>query len=78
MDNIAVLVVVAAIVLLVVVFVELAAAVLPMVIVLTLVPPEERRGLAELIAATDSSRKLRVWPALRVAVKARRRRRPQR
>jgi len=74
MDNIPVLVAVAAIVLLVVVFVELAAAVLPMVIVLALVPPEERRGLAELIAATDNSRRLRIWPALRIAVEAQRRR----
>jgi hypothetical protein len=40
-----------------------------------LVPPEERDGLAQLIAAADSSRKLRLWPALRAAVAGRRRRR---
>jgi len=54
---------------------ELAAAVLPILIVVALVPPEERHGLAELIAATDSSRRLRIWPALRLAVMARRRER---
>src|SRR4051812_41455731 len=51
---------------------ELIAAVLPLLIVVLLVPPEERHGLAELLAATDSSRRLRLWPALRAAVKARR------
>jgi hypothetical protein len=71
MDSVAVFVTVAIVVVLAV-FVELVAAVLPMIIVLALVPPEERHGLAELIAATDSSRKLRVWPALRLAVAARR------
>lgn len=69
--SLAIVAAVAAVVILIV-FVELAAALLPMVIVLVLVPPEERHGLAELIAATDSSRKLRVWPALRLAVAARR------
>ena len=51
---------------------EIMAAVLPLLIVVELVPPEQRRDLAELIAAYDSSRRLRVWPALRVAVAARR------
>jgi putative exporter of polyketide antibiotics len=55
---------------------EVVSAVLPIVIVLTMVPPEERHGLAELLAAADSSRKLRLWSALRVAVLARRVRRP--
>lgn len=71
--SIAIVAAVSAVVILVV-FVELAAAVLPMLIVLAAVPPEERQDLAELIAACDSSRKLRLWPALRVAVEARRRR----
>jgi hypothetical protein len=53
---------------------ELAAAVLPMIIILVAVPPEDRRALAELIAAADSSRRLRLWPALNVAVRARRQR----
>ena len=66
--------VVAAVAVLVMLFViaEIAAAVLPLIIVVALVPPEERHGLAELLAATDSSRRLRLWPALRVAVAARR------
>jgi len=54
---------------------EVVAAVLPLVIVVAFVPPEERRGLAELLAATDSSRRLRLWPALRAAATARRSRR---
>jgi putative exporter of polyketide antibiotics len=52
--------------------VELVAAALPILIVITMVPPEQRGGLAELLAAADSSRRLRLWTALRVAVKARR------
>ncbi len=56
-----------------VVVVELAAAVLPVLIVVTLVPPEERSALAEVIAAVDSSPRLRLWSALRLAVAARRR-----
>ncbi|SNT64157.1 hypothetical protein SAMN05421812_116123 [Asanoa hainanensis] len=56
----------------VVVVVELAAAVLPLVIILAYVPPGERAALTELIAATDSSRRLRVGRALRLAVAARR------
>jgi hypothetical protein len=51
---------------------ELAAATLPILIVVTLVPPEHRAGLAEVLAAADSSRRLRLWPALRAAVTARR------
>jgi hypothetical protein len=51
---------------------ELVAAALPMVIVIALVPPEEREGLATLLAACDSSRKLRLWPTLRLAVLRRR------
>jgi hypothetical protein len=56
-----------------IVLTELIAAVLPLVLVVALVPREERRDLAELLAAADSSRRLRLWPALRVAVAARRR-----
>ena len=55
-----------------VVVVELAAAVLPLVIILTFVPPGERAALTELIAATDSSRRLRIGRALRLAVEMRR------
>jgi len=63
---------------LLIIFTELLTAVLPIIIVLAVVPPEERHGLAELIAACDSSRRLRLWPALRVAVLARRARQGQR
>ncbi|MBW6435861.1 hypothetical protein KZ829_19150 [Actinoplanes hulinensis] len=62
---------VAAVVVLVV-LTEIAAAVLPIVIVLLFVPPHERESLARLLAACDSSRRLRLWPALRAAVRARR------
>jgi hypothetical protein len=58
--------------LLVIVVAEVLAAVLPLIIVLTFVPPEQRDPLARLLAACDSSRRLRLWPALRVAVRARR------
>jgi hypothetical protein len=51
---------------------ELAAAVLPILIVILLVPPEERADLATVIAAADSSHRLRLWRALRTAVAARR------
>lgn len=51
---------------------ELVAAALPMVIVIAMVPPEEREALARLLAVCDHSRKLRLWPALRMAVRARR------
>jgi hypothetical protein len=54
---------------------EIVAAVLPLILVVTLVPPAERPALAELIAAADSTRRLRIWSALRLAVRARRRRR---
>jgi hypothetical protein len=67
-------VVLAAVAALVMLFVlaEIVAAVLPVIIVVALVPPEEREGLAKVIAACDSSRRLRVWSALRLAVTARR------
>ena len=56
----------------VVILTELVVAALPVVIVIAMVPPEEREGLARLLAACDSSRKLRLWPAVRLAVLARR------
>ena len=58
-----------------IVLIELATAALPLVIVMTFVPPHERRELADVIAALDSRRRLRLWPALRLAVRARRRQR---
>jgi putative exporter of polyketide antibiotics len=51
---------------------ELIVAVLPVVIIVAMVPPEERKGLAEVLAAADSRRRLRLWRALRVAASARR------
>ncbi|GAA4942337.1 hypothetical protein [Actinoplanes utahensis] len=57
----------------VIVLTEIVAAALPVVIVITVVPPEEREALARLLAACDSSRRLRLWPALRLAVRERRR-----
>jgi hypothetical protein len=71
MNGLVVLTVVSAVVI-IIVLLELAAATLPLLIVLTLVPPHERAQLAELLAACDSSRRLRLWPALRAAVAARR------
>jgi hypothetical protein len=68
-DNLVIIVVG---VLLVLILTELVAAALPVVIIIAAVPPEEREGLARLLAACDSSRKLRLWPALRAAVQARR------
>jgi hypothetical protein len=56
----------------VLVLTEIIAAVLPVIIVIAAVPPAEREGLARLLATCDSSRKLRLWPALRTAVLARR------
>ena len=53
---------------------EVIAAAVPLIIVLAFVPAAERTQLAELVAAADSSRRLRLWPALRLAVRARRRR----
>jgi hypothetical protein len=52
---------------------EIVAAVLPIIIVVVLIPPQERDDLARLLAACDSSRRLRLWSALRTAVEARRR-----
>jgi hypothetical protein len=66
------LVIVAVAALAILVLTELLAAALPVVIVIAMVPPEEREGLAKLLAACDSSRRLRLWPALRLAVRARR------
>jgi hypothetical protein len=60
--------------LILVVVVEVVAAVLPLILVIALVKPEERPVLAELLAAADSTRRLRLWPALRIAVTARRHR----
>lgn len=51
---------------------EVLAAVLPLIIVIALVPPEQRPELAKVLAAVDSSRRLRFWSALRVAVRVRR------
>jgi hypothetical protein len=56
-----------------VVGVELLTAVLPLVIVLLFVPPGERAGLAEVLAAADSTPRLRLWSAANTAVLARRR-----
>ncbi|MFC7533654.1 hypothetical protein [Actinoplanes sp. GCM10030250] len=52
--------------------VEITSAVLPVLIVITMVPREDRRELAELLATIDSSRRLRLWSALRAAVRSRR------
>jgi hypothetical protein len=60
---------------LLVVLVELAAALLPLVFVVLCVPPEQRPELARLLAVVDSSPKLRLWRALRLAALARRRER---
>jgi hypothetical protein len=65
-------VIVAAGALVILVLTELLAAALPVVIVIAMVPPQERDGLARLLAACDSSRRLRLWPAYRLAVRARR------
>jgi len=51
---------------------EIIAAVLPLVIVLLAVPARERDGLARVLAALDSSRRLRLWTTLRFAVTMRR------
>jgi hypothetical protein len=51
---------------------ELIAAALPVIIIIAMVPPEQRDSLARLLAACDSSRKLRLWRALRLAVRVRR------
>ncbi|GAA0934753.1 hypothetical protein [Virgisporangium aurantiacum] len=70
-----IMVLVVAVVVIVVVALEMLTAVLPLIIVIAFVPPGERADLAELLAAADSSPKLRLWPALNAAVVARRRRR---
>jgi len=70
MSELAVFAVVAVLVFLFI-LAELVAAALPMIIVLMFVPPEERPGLARLLAAVDRSRRPRLWPALRAAVRAR-------
>jgi hypothetical protein len=59
-------------VVLLIVLSEIAAAIVPLIIVLACVPVADRPALAHLIATCDSSRKLRAWPALRVAVTHRR------
>lgn len=71
MSSLAVVATVAGLLVLILV-VELIAAVVPLIIVVALVPPHERETLAQLLAAMDSSRRLRLWPALRLAVAARR------
>ena len=71
MSGLAVFATVAGLVFLLLV-VELIAATVPLIIVVTLVPPPERENLAQLLAAVDSSRRLRLWRALRLAVVARR------
>ncbi|WP_433791175.1 hypothetical protein [Actinoplanes sp. CA-252034] len=53
-------------------FVELVAAIAPVLIIVTLVPREDRPALAHLLAQVDSSRRLRIWPALRAATAQRR------
>lgn len=56
---------------------EIVAAVLPLVIVLLAVPDRERETLARVLAALDSSRRLRLWTTLRFAVTMRRQERRQ-
>lgn len=56
---------------------ELLSAVVPLLLVIAFVAPEDRPALAAVLAAADSSHRLRFWPALQAAVAARRlRRRP--
>ncbi|MFC4064822.1 hypothetical protein [Actinoplanes subglobosus] len=52
--------------------VEITAAIAPILIIVTLVPREDRLALAHLLAQVDSSRRLRLWPALRAATAHRR------
>ena len=61
-----------ALLVLLIVLTEVVSAVLPLIIVLTCVPEQERDALARVLAAMDSRRRLRVWPALRLAVTLRR------
>ena len=63
----------AAAVVVVVVALEALAAVLPLLIVVVFVPPHERAALAQVLAAVDSSPRLRLLPALNAAVAVRRR-----
>ncbi|WP_030439069.1 hypothetical protein [Actinoplanes subtropicus] len=56
---------------------EIASAVLPLIIVLLAVPERERETLARVLAALDSSRRLRLWITLRFAVTMRRQERAQ-
>lgn len=55
-----------------IVITEVVVAIVPLLLVLALVPRDERRELAEVLAALDSRRRLRLWPTLRYAVNARR------
>ncbi|MFI5909553.1 hypothetical protein [Dactylosporangium sp. NPDC051541] len=66
-------VIIAGVAVLALIVTELVAAALPVLIVITFVPPEEREALARLLAAVDSSRRFRLWSALRLAVRERRR-----
>ena len=68
--------IIAALVLLFVVS-EIVAAVLPLIIVLLAVPDREREALARVLAALDSSHRLRLWTTLRFAVTMRRQERRQ-
>ncbi|WP_249997684.1 hypothetical protein [Actinoplanes sp. M2I2] len=61
-----------ALIVLLIVLSEILAAVLPLIIILTCVPARDRDGLARVLAAIDSSRRLRIWSALRLAVTLRR------
>ena len=61
-----------ALLVLLIVLSEIVSAVLPLIIVLLCVPERDRDDLARVLAACDSSRRLRVWPALRLAVTLRR------
>lgn len=63
---------VVALIVVLIVLSEILAAVIPLIIVLTCVPAEERDGLARVLAAIDSSRRLRAWSALKLAVTLRR------
>ncbi|MCY1142040.1 hypothetical protein OWR29_28945 [Actinoplanes sp. Pm04-4] len=70
--TLTVLAVVVALIVVLIVVSEILAAIIPLIIVLTCVPVAERDGLARVLAALDSSRRLRVWSALRLAVTLRR------
>lgn len=68
-----ILILVMAFVVIAVTALEMLAAVLPLLIVVIFVPPCERAELAAVLAAADSSPKLRFWSAANAAVLARRR-----